>query len=120
MKSLLAMLKGCIASLILTINIVVIFSTMMPFALAKLLLPVAAVRRVMDRILNSLAQTWIAVNGWWMALMQRIDWQVTGLDGLRQRAWYLVSSNHQTWVDILVLQKVFVGKIPFLKFFLKL
>ena len=51
-------------------------------------------------MLNALAQTWIAVNGWWMALMQRIDWQVSGLDGLRQRAWYLVSSNHRTWVDI--------------------
>jgi 1-acyl-sn-glycerol-3-phosphate acyltransferase len=30
-----------------------------------------------------------------------------------------VSSNHQSWVDILVLQRVFHGRIPFLKFFLK-
>ena len=28
-------------------------------------------------------------------------------------------SNHQSWVDILVLQKVFNRRIPFLKFFLK-
>ncbi len=111
--------KGCIASLILATNILVIFSLMMPFAVIKLLLPVALVRRAMDRALNGLAQTWIGINGWWIALMQRIDWQVSGLDGLRPRAWYLVSSNHQTWVDILVLQKVFAGKIPFLKFFLK-
>jgi len=33
--------------------------------------------------------------------------------------WYLVLSNHQTWVDIIVLQKVFNRKIPFLKFFIK-
>ena len=92
---------------------------MMPFALIKLLLPASAVRRLMDRALNALAQSWIGINGWWIALMQRVDWNISGLDGLRQRAWYLVSSNHQTWVDILVLQKVFAGKIPFLKFFLK-
>jgi 1-acyl-sn-glycerol-3-phosphate acyltransferase len=44
---------------------------------------------------------------------------VQGLDGLDPRGWYLVSSNHQSWVDILVLQRVFHGRIPFLKFFLK-
>ena len=42
-----------------------------------------------------------------------------GVDGLHARGWYLVSSNHQSWVDILVLQRVFHGRIPFLKFFLK-
>ncbi|MEF9996424.1 MAG: acyltransferase, partial [Burkholderiaceae bacterium] len=42
-----------------------------------------------------------------------------GLDELNQRGWYLVSVNHQSWVDILVLQKVFQHRIPFLKFFLK-
>ena len=51
-------------------------------------------------VLNALAQTWIAVNGWWMSLVQEIDWRVSGLEGLQQRAWYLVSSNHQTWEPI--------------------
>jgi 1-acyl-sn-glycerol-3-phosphate acyltransferase len=31
----------------------------------------------------------------------------------------LVVANHQSWVDILVLQKVLNRKVPFLKFFLK-
>jgi 1-acyl-sn-glycerol-3-phosphate acyltransferase len=31
----------------------------------------------------------------------------------------MVLSNHQSWVDILVLQRIFHRKIPFLKFFLK-
>ncbi len=35
------------------------------------------------------------------------------------KEWYLVLCNHQSWVDILVLQRVLHGKIPFLKFFLK-
>ncbi len=45
--------------------------------------------------------------------------QAQGLEGLRRKGWYLVSSNHQSWVDILVLQKVFHRRVPFLKFFLK-
>ena len=59
------------------------------------------------------------INGLWIALMQKINWDVEGTDTLRKRGWYLVSSNHQSWVDILVLQKIFQDRIPFLKFFLK-
>ncbi|HWR96510.1 MAG TPA: acyltransferase, partial [Arenimonas sp.] len=32
---------------------------------------------------------------------------------------YLVLSNHQSWVDIMVLQAVFNRRIPFMRFFLK-
>ena len=38
---------------------------------------------------------------------------------MKPGGWYLVISNHRTWADILVLQKVFNHRIPFLKFFLK-
>lgn len=38
---------------------------------------------------------------------------------MKRDRWYLLVSNHQTMVDIVVLQKVFHRKIPFLKFFLK-
>ncbi|MDP1830442.1 MAG: acyltransferase [Geothrix sp.] len=112
-------LKGSFATSVLAANAVAICSSMIPVAFVKLVLPFGAVRRGTDRVLNALAEGWIAVNGWWMALVQRIRWDVKGLDGLRRRGWYLVSSNHQSWVDILVLQKVFHRRVPFLKFFLK-
>ncbi len=111
--------KGSFASSVLAANAVAICSGMIPVALVKLALPFGAVRRGADRLLNAMAEGWIAVNGWWMALVQRIHWDVKGLDGLRRKGWYLVSSNHQSWVDILVLQKVFHRRVPFLKFFLK-
>jgi 1-acyl-sn-glycerol-3-phosphate acyltransferase len=44
---------------------------------------------------------------------------VHGTDKLKLHEWYLVIANHQSWVDILVLQKVFHRKIPMLKFFIK-
>ena len=112
-------LKGSFASSVLAANAVAVFSSMIPVALVKLALPFGAVRRGSDRVLVALAEGWIAVNGVWMATVQRIRWDVKGLEGLRRRGWYLVSSNHQSWVDILVLQKVFHRRVPFLKFFLK-
>ena len=112
-------IKGGFASSVLVANVLTICSGMIPVALLKLALPFGALRRGTDRLLNALAEGWIAVNGWWMALVQRIHWDVKGLEGLRRKGWYLVSSNHQSWVDIFVLQKVFHRRVPFLKFFLK-
>jgi 1-acyl-sn-glycerol-3-phosphate acyltransferase len=62
----------------------------------------------------------VAINSAWIAAVRPAAvWDVRGVDGLHRQGWYLVSSNHQSWVDILVLQRIFHGRIPFLKFFLK-
>ena len=112
-------LKGSLAALLLAANTLVFAAAMMPFALVKLVAPFKPVRRVMDRVLNALAAAWVHINGAWMAAVGHTRWDVRGIAGLRPRGWYLVSSNHASWVDILVLQRILAGHIPFLKFFLK-
>ena len=114
-----AFLKGLLAAVILVVNTVIVFSGMIPFALLKLVLPFRPVRRVTDFMLNGLATIWIAINSRWMASVSRTRWQLSGLENFSLGGWYLVSSNHQSWVDILVLQKIFNRQIPFLKFFIK-
>ena len=68
---------------------------------------------------ETLGVTWIAGNGKWIALAGSVRWIVSGLETLDRNRWYLVTANHQSWVDIFVLQKVLSGRIPLLKFFLK-
>ncbi len=69
--------------------------------------------------MNALGQNWIAVNNLGLRYTKDIHWEVEGIDTLNPNKWYLVVANHQSWVDIVVLQKVFHGKAPMLKFFLK-
>jgi 1-acyl-sn-glycerol-3-phosphate acyltransferase len=88
-------------------------------AIAKLIIPINSWRAQCTRAAIWLAETWIRGNSAWMWLTQRTTWRVSGLEGLRYDDWYLVISNHQSWVDIFVLQHVFNKRIPFLKFFLK-
>ena len=76
-------------------------------------------RAAIDRVLNAIATAWIAGNSGWMRLTQRTQWDVAGIDGLDYRGWYMVNCNHQSWVDILVLQHLLNRRIPLLKFFLK-
>ncbi len=114
-----AALRGGLTGLLLGLNTLLVFSCMVPLALLKRLVPVDAVRSRCDRALNALASGWVAFNNAWIAAVSPARWDVQGVDSLNPRGWYLVSSNHQSWVDILVLQRIFHGHIPFLKFFLK-
>ena len=114
-----SMSKGVLAAASLAANTLLVCACMMPPALVKLVVPFAPARRIADRALNALASAWIRVNGAWIAGVGRIRWEVDGLEGLDPRRWYLLGVNHQSWVDIFVLQKVLSGRVPLLKFFLK-
>ena len=112
-------LKFLFASLILAINTLVLVTSMVPVALVKLLLPTEAVRSGCDRALMGIAALWMDINAFWLGAVNRGQWNVEGADGLDPRGWYLVTSNHQSWVDIVVLQRIFNRRIPMLKFFTK-
>ncbi len=88
-------------------------------AFIKVLLPIAPIRKFLDRLLNACASNWISVNGGIMKLTTQLTWNIDLPKNLSPKGWYLVVANHQSWVDILVLQSVLNRKIPFLKFFLK-
>jgi len=112
-------LIGMIATVLMVLNALFWVPILLVFAALKLILPFKSVRLLIDPILLSIAENWIAGNSAWMALTQDTTWDVQGIEGLNPRSWYLVNSNHQSWVDILVLQRLLNRRIPLLKFFIK-
>jgi len=114
-----ALARGVVAGALMAVNTVALATPLVLLSLLKLVLPFAAVRRVLDPVLNFIAERWIDNNGLVLALVQRTAWDVQGVDELRGGGWVLVTSNHRTWVDILVLQRVLGHRLPLLKFFLK-
>jgi 1-acyl-sn-glycerol-3-phosphate acyltransferase len=88
-------------------------------AFAKAVLPLKSWRRRCSKLLNAIAENWIWVNNLNQKLVGNTRWDVGGMENLERTDWYLVLANHQSWVDILVLQRIFHRKIPFLKFFIK-
>ena len=105
--------------LLITINVVAHVLLLFVLTLFKVIVPVRAIRLGLSRALVLIAESWIAVNSAMFEWFTRTHWQVEGLAGLRRDGSYLVLCNHQSWVDIPVLQKVFNRRIPFLRFFLK-
>ena len=112
-------LKGVVTLSLMVANVVFWVPLLMIVAVAKLLVPLAGWRRLVSRAMTALAEAWISCNGAIFKLMRVLHLQTEGVTGLAPREWYLVVSNHRSWVDILVLQETFNHRIPFLKFFLK-
>lgn len=112
-------LVGAAAVLLLVTNTLFWSIVFFPITFIKVILPFRATRVFFSKVLDTVANWWIAGNNAGLAMTRTIRWHVEGLESLRKDRWYLVISNHQSWTDIVVLQKVFFRKIPFLKFFLK-
>ena len=114
-----APVRGALSFLLIVINTLFWTSLLFPLAFLKLIIPIRPWRKFINRLLDGIATSWISVNNANLAITNKIEWDVEGLDDLPRKDWYLVLSNHQSWSDILVLQRVFNRKIPFLKFFIK-
>ncbi|MFT6734507.1 MAG: 1-acyl-sn-glycerol-3-phosphate acyltransferase [Polaribacter sp.] len=112
-------LVGSISFIIHVINTLFWVIPIFAFAIVKFALPFSQVKFFCDRLLNASASNWISINALTLKLASPIDWQIELPENLSTKEWYLVMANHQSWVDILVLQKVLNRKVPFLKFFLK-
>ncbi len=89
------------------------------FSLLKAIIPFSFSQKIFSYLLDQMASNWVAFNGLNQKLFFKLKLNVTGLEKLSKKEWYLVLSNHQSWVDIVILQRVLHGQIPFLKFFLK-
>ena len=112
-------LQGIIVFGTCTISTIFWVTPLLIFAILKLLIPVTGVRRVMTRWIMAMGENWVTCNAAIYGFVNSTHWEVHGLEGLKKDNWYLVIANHQTWIDIVVLQTVLNRRIPFLKFFIK-
>ncbi len=113
------LVRGTVALLLYVINTILSTSLIFLIAFLKLVIPIQSWRKLCSILLTGIANNWIAINNFNQRFSGKIRWDVKGLENLRLNEWYMVLSNHQSWVDILVLQRIFYRKIPFLKFFIK-
>lgn len=114
-----APLRGLLASLVLALNTLFWCWPLFALALLKALLPFSAPQRWLRFGMHWIAESWMAVNAFWMNLVAKIRWDAQGLEKVDMRHSWLVISNHQSWADILVLQYQLNRRMPILKFFLK-
>ncbi len=112
-------LIGWLSFSLYTINTLFWLIPIVVFSLLKAILPFHNWRKFFSYLLDRMASNWVAINTVNQKIFTKTNITVTGLEKLEKKQWYLVIANHQSWVDIVVLQRILRGKVPFLKFFLK-
>ncbi|QSX78706.1 acyltransferase [Agrilutibacter solisilvae] len=112
-------LRLLLICLLIAANTVLHVVPLLVVALVKALVPSDRLRLASNGLLTGLAESWIGVNSAMMDRFTRTRVSVQEDAALQADGHYLVLANHQSWVDILVLQKVFNRRIPLLRFFLK-
>lgn len=103
----------------ISIYTVTLCAVLFLLTLFKLLSPTRGLRDFFTRLLHGVVEFWTLLNNFMIWLYRGTHWEVELPDGLAHDGSYVVGSNHQSWVDILALQKVFNRKIPVLTFFIK-
>ena len=88
-------------------------------ALIKLAIPLRPVRRICDVILVGTAESWNALNTRLIGVLTHTRFVIHNEAQMRRDGHYLVLSNHQSWVDIPVLEALLNQRVPMLRFFLK-
>ncbi|AUF98321.1 1-acyl-sn-glycerol-3-phosphate acyltransferase [Pseudomonas sp. BIGb0278] len=112
------LLTGILTTILLLLNTVVMICPLMVFALLKLVLPGRG-RDYASAGVMWMAETWSEIDKVIFALCIPTQWDIRGVDKLRQDTSYLCVSNHQSWVDIPALIESLNRRVPFFKFFLK-
>ncbi|VVM85994.1 putative acyltransferase YihG [Pseudomonas fluorescens] len=112
------LLTGILTTILLLLNTVVMICPLMVFALFKLVLPGRG-RDYASAGVMWMAETWSEIDKVIFALCIPTQWDIRGVDKLRQDTSYLCVSNHQSWVDIPALIESLNRRVPFFKFFLK-
>lgn len=110
--------RGAIAVCLLASNMLIFASIILIAAAIARILPKKWQQTAMP-VVFELPIYWMIVNKWILLMNTRGKWNVEGSAELKKSGWYLIISNHQSWVDIPVLGGVFGDKIPLLKFFMK-
>lgn len=105
--------------LLFTLVTLVIGVPLLTLALVKLALQKTALRAPLTRWLDKTGSAWISCNNFHQRLLLPTHISVDGHETFARRQWFMLIVNHQSWVDILVLLRVFNRRVPYFKFFLK-
>ncbi|HJS16824.1 MAG TPA: acyltransferase [Rheinheimera sp.] len=112
-------LKAPLAFFLFSCNLALWGSIVTLIGIAKLVSPNAAARAFWSKPAHWAYRGWSRYNKVLMELFNKVEWQVSGVAELKKDSWYLLISNHKSWLDIPVLSQFALNRIPEPKFFLK-
>jgi len=112
-------LVGIITVILYLLSTIIFPILIIVVGILRLLIPFSFWRKQMDRLIRIFAIVWIYISRFIMWLTINTKFEITGTGKLTRKGRYLLISNHQSWVDVFILEIFFGTKIPMLMFFMK-
>src|SRR5271155_915753 len=113
------LIKGIIAGILIILNLFILPTVVLISAFFMLIIPIKKLKKYFLWFQQVyLPPFWADINNWILKLTP-VEWEVHGQGELNNNNWYFLICNHQSWADILILDKIFNRKIPKIKFFMK-
>ena len=113
-------LLGAFSVAVISITTLLVCVPLYVLGVMRLLIPSRQFRRWLAYPMDVVIDVWVSVFRRLIRTFRLIDIKVAMPPELRDRSrWQVIVSNHQSWVDIIVLQTSFRDVAPVLKFFTK-
>ncbi|MFC3151056.1 acyltransferase [Litoribrevibacter euphylliae] len=119
MTKLIDQIVGIVSALALLAHTLFLGVFLFSFIILRFFMPTARLKRWVNTSIVMVASTWIEGILWWINWVFHPKWHIEGAKNLSHDEWYLITANHQSWVDIFVLYQLYLNKAPLLKFFIK-
>lgn len=85
----------------------------------KLITPEKMRDKYANPFVEGVASLWVRLVLVWMKTVLRTEFDIQSQVKLSKQQWYLLVSNHQSWVDIFAIFQTTLGHTPLLKYFIK-
>ena len=113
-------LLGAFAISVVAVTTVLVCIPLYVLGVVRLLIPIPRLRRWLAYPMDIVIDVWVSVFRWLIRTFHLIDIHVDMPPDLQDRnRWEVIVCNHQSWVDIVILQTSFRDVAPVLKFFTK-
>jgi 1-acyl-sn-glycerol-3-phosphate acyltransferase len=112
-------LVGLVAGAMLILSVTTAGTLFIPFIVLKLLVPIPAFQRACTEVMFAIGRQWAAFNHVIYRLLYPVAWEIDVRGALDPGRSYLLVSNHQSIIDILLVFDQFSHRTPPLCFFLK-
>jgi len=109
---------GLLGFILVCLNLA-FWGTVFFFVALPKLLPAGSVRRRTTRRLLRVKDLWSMGNNAIFDLLLDVRWEIEDLEGLEPDGRYVIIANHQSWLDIPVIQRGLAARISPFKFFIK-
>lgn len=113
-------IRGCVCTFLICLNMIVhAMMILLIGGICWLIMGCRGLPKTVMQIVLPFQTSWSFLNLCILKLSMLGKWDVQGDSPIHRKHWYILISNHQSWMDIIVLSGVFCRNASPVKFFLK-